>query len=71
MCVYLCQGNNYSYSYNIEQVNGVNLLHIPARDAYAYGLQLMDALFTKQELAGSLIFKSKKSEKQGLDQDRV
>ena len=40
-------------------------------DAYAYGLQLMDALFTKHELAGGLIFKSKKSDKPGLDHDQV
>ncbi len=45
----------------------MNLLRIPARDAYAYGLCLLDALFSKQELASSLLFKSKKSEKPGLE----
>ena len=39
--------------------NGVNLLRILTRDAYSYGLQLMDVLFTKEELSGSLLFKSK------------
>ena len=47
--------------------NGVNVMRIPARDAYSYGLQLMDILFTKEELSSSLLFKSKKSEKPGLD----
>ncbi len=49
----------------------MNLLCIPARDAYAYGLCLLDALFSKQELASSLFFKSKKSEKPGLDRKTV
>lgn len=31
------------------QVNGVNLLRIPSKDAYAYGRTLLDHLFTKQE----------------------
>ena len=44
---------------------------IPARDAYAFGLVLMDSLFTKEELAVSLLYKSKKSEKPGLDENRV
>ena len=39
--------------------NGVNLLRILTRDAYSDGLQLMDVLFTKEELSGSLLFKSK------------
>ncbi len=51
--------------------NGVNLMRIPARDAYSYGLQLMDILFTKEELSKSLLFKSKKSDKPSLEQERV
>ena len=31
--------------------NGINIMRIPARDAYAYGLHLMDILFAKEELA--------------------
>ena len=46
-------------------------MRIHARDAYSFGLQLMDILFTKEELASSLLFKSKKSEKSGLNQERV
>ena len=53
------------------KVHGINLQRIPARDAYAYALSLMDALFTKQELSSSLIFSSKKSDKPGLDRERV
>ena len=40
--------------------NGVNIMRIPARDAYAYGLHLMDIHFCKEEPAMSLLFKSKK-----------
>ena len=54
-----------------EQVNGVNVMRIPSRDAYSFGLQLLNILFTKEELAVSLLFKSKKSEKPGLEQRRV
>ena len=53
------------------QINGRNVNLIPARDAYAFGLLLMDSLFTKEELSGSLLFKSKKSEKPGLDEEKV
>ena len=54
-----------------QQVNGVNVMRIPSRDAYSFGLQLLNILFTKEELAVSLLFKSKKSEKPGLEQRRV
>ena len=54
-----------------QQVNGVNVMRIPSRDAYSFGLQLLNILFTKEELAVSLLFKSKKSEKPGLEQGRV
>ena len=46
-------------------------MRIPSRDAYSFGLQLLNILFTKKELAVSLLFKSKKSEKPGLEQGRV
>ena len=46
-------------------------MQIPSRDAYAYALALMDVLFTKEELAMSLLFKLKKSVKPGLDRERV
>ena len=46
-------------------------MRVNARDAYAFALQILDMLFTKDELAVSLLFKSKKSEKPGLDKDRV
>ena len=54
-----------------QQVNGVNVMRIPSRDAYSFGLQLLNILFTKEELAVSLLFKSKKSEKPALEQGRV
>ena len=54
-----------------QQVNGVNVMRIPSRDAYSFGLQLLNILFTKEELAVSLLFKSKKGEKPGPEQRRV
>lgn len=53
-------------------INGVDVTRIPAKDEYAYGLRLMDILFTKTELSGALLFaNSTKSDKRGLDKDRV
>ena len=34
-------------------------MRIPSRDAYSFGLQLLNILFTKEELAMSLLLKSK------------
>lgn len=51
--------------------NGIHIMHLPSRDAYSFGLQLLDIMFTKEELASSLLFKSKKSDKPGLDRARV
>ena len=42
------------------QVNGINIMHVSARDVYAFGLQLIDIMFTKEEQS-SLLFASKKS----------
>ena len=50
---------------------GVNINRISAASPYAYGLQLMDMLFDKEELRTSLLFESKKSEKLCLDKERV
>ena len=51
---------------------GVNVQRIHATNPYTYGLQLMDMLFMKDELAGSLMFESKgKSTKPPLDKERV
>lgn len=46
----------------------MNLLKIPAKDAYSYGRSL---LFSKEEQKGSVIFKTKKSEKPPLSPRRV
>lgn len=53
------------------EVNGVNVLQISTRDAYSFGLQLLDMMFSKEELGSSLLFKSKRSPKPGLDKERV
>jgi hypothetical protein len=49
----------------------MNILHIPAKDAYAYGRRLIEILFTKEERMESLVFKSDRSEKRGLPPERV
>ena len=48
-----------------------DLLAIRARDVYAYGLALMDVLFSKEEMVDSLIEESKKSKKRVLDKERM
>ena len=52
-------------------INGINVMSLQSRNVYSFGLQLMDLLFTKDELSSSLLFISKKSEKPGLDPQRV
>ena len=54
-----------------SEVNGVDISRIPARDVYSFGLQLLEAIFTRKELAESLLFKSKKSSKPGLPAKKV
>ena len=44
---------------------------IPARDAYAYGRNLLEVLFSKEVLARSVIIKSTKSRKPPLDPELV
>ena len=61
----------YLHIYTFLQYNGKNLLKIPARDAYSYGRQLLDVLFTKEEQMTSLVFKSRRSTKPPLEEDRV
>ena len=42
-----------------------------SKDVYSYGLALMDCFFTKEELAKSFCFKSKKSEKPPLNHAKM
>ena len=52
-------------------INGIDIIHMPCRDGYQFGLDLLDMLFTPEELARSLVYKSKKSNKDALDKDKV
>ncbi len=54
-----------------ELFSGINVMHLPAKNAYSFGLQLMEVIFTKEEMANSLLFKSKKSSKPGLPPEKV
>lgn len=50
----------------------VNVDRIPAGNEYVYGLRLMDVLFSKEEMARSLLFESKRNcNKPALDKERV
>ena len=46
-------------------------LQIPARDAYAYGRSILEALFTKDDLSKSDVVQSPKSKKPPLDKANV
>ena len=54
-----------------DYVNGINVMLLPTKGPYKFGLMLLNMLFTKEELARSLIYKSPKSTKAGLDEARV
>eukprot|EP00731_Ephydatia_muelleri_P010460 Em0005g1046a len=56
---------------SMYMVNGVNVLHLPAKTPYLFGLQLLDMLFSRAELSSSLLFKSTKSERGVLDPTKV
>ena len=38
-----------------KKINGINVMMLPTRDAYSFGLQLMDLMFTKEEQSTSCI----------------
>ena len=46
-------------------------MYVPTRDAYSFGLELLSALFTREEMSNSLVTASTKSEKQALDKVKV
>ena len=52
-------------------IKGVNVRRLHADCLYSYGLQLMAILFSKEELAASLMLESKRSNKPPLDKDQV
>ena len=54
-----------------KQVDGINLLQMPARDTTAYGRSLLDVLFNKEEQRSSVILKTKKNIKPPLSPRRV
>ena len=54
-----------------NEIDGINVMTVPSRDAYSFGLQLMDMMFTKDELEKSLLFPSAKSDKPALDKKKV
>ena len=48
-------------------INGQNVMTMCTKDRYSFGLNLMDMLFTPEELSGSLVYQPKltKSSKNG------
>lgn len=55
------EGIKSECSNDSDVVNGVHVMRLPSRDAYSFALQLLDILFTREELASSLMFKSPKN----------
>ena len=52
-------------------VNGRNVMLMPTRDCYTFGLDLMIMHFTPEELGEPLVYASSKTGKPGLDKDRA
>ena len=52
-------------------MNGIDVMLLPAKSPYIFGLMLLDLFFTKEELARSLLFSTNKSERLALDQTKV
>ena len=49
------------------KVNGVDIRHVHASTAMAYGRILLDILFTRQDLQGSVIIPTPRSNAPALD----
>lgn len=49
----------------------MNLLQLPAKDAYSYARNLLDVLFNKTEQSTSVVIKTKKRSKPPLSPDLV
>ena len=54
-----------------SKVNGVDIRHVHASTAMAYGRILLDILFTRQDLQGSVIFPTPRSNRPALDSKKV
>ena len=52
-------------------INGKNTMRIPATGLYNFGFQLLYMLFTKDELSKSLLYKTPRSSKLALDEEKV
>ena len=59
------------YDIFLPQENGINLLKLRAVDPEKYSLQLMDFLFTDQEMASSCYVASQRTKKPGLDAEKI
>ena len=51
--------------------DGKNVMRIRATGPYNFGSQLLDMLFTRDELGKSLLYQAKKSDKPALDAVKV
>ncbi len=49
----------------------MNLLSLRARDVFQYALVLMDTLFERDKMAGSLVKKTKRSDKPALNEEII
>ena len=54
-----------------HQVNGLSLLAISGTTPYAFALNVLDVLFTKAELAGSLLQASRSTTRKAFDEAKV
>jgi len=52
-------------------INGKNVMKLPASGACSFAFQLLDMLFSKEELGKSLVYQARKSDKPALDETRI
>ena len=52
----------YVYPIDLGQWDKHTVLHLPAKNPNLFGLQMLDILFTREELSTSLLFPSTKRE---------
>jgi len=68
-------GGNVPSSTKAEEtdyiINGKNVMKLPASGACSFAFQLLDMLFSKEELGKSLVYQARKSDKPALDETRI
>ena len=78
--LHLLESNNRHINYHPPAtadekylIDGYNVMEMPTRDAISFGLELLEMLFSPEEVSRSLVYASKRPNctKPGLEKEKV